>query len=470
MPAGFSYPRGRRCGAAWTLFVLLRCAARLPVAVVGALPLLLGGMLLLGGSAPAQAAVPPGWEVRLAFTESGQPWFVRAFVQTSGGDHLVAIRNEVFRVDRVRPAGREPWFAFGAGADVAFLVPLAGGHCAVGELGTGRVIVLDAAGRPVTTFQGCRNTYDAVACGVDLLVCANPTWPAGGADTGLWLLGPGRVPREILRLVGPSAPLAWRANGDLVVGELGPIVPPPPGTARLLRIPAARIAAAVAGATLSMADVTAIGGGYDGISDLAVDDADRVHVTAPASSVVRHTAPGGMTPVGVTLDVGAGSAALGLQLLPAGAAPFRGFQPRSAAPRLLVTTSDFTTSFRALHVVSARPRARVSIGHTLPVGAFTVDVTGAPPQGLAVAFASAPAGVPEFVLGGFGGVPLWIGLDPGSAFVVTSAFVDTAGAATLAMWNPGGVPGPIDLQILAAEPFASGDVGTTAVLHLDLLP
>jgi hypothetical protein len=427
--------------------------------------------LLFAGPTAAQAPPPaPGFELATAFTETTNAAQVRCVLQWAEQDHLVAIGARLFRARAQIAPTRQPLLDLGAGEDIAFLTRMPGGVCAVGSLRSGRVLLVDPDLGLVGRFRGVANAFDAVAVGSDLLVNANPLWPQGGAHAGLWLAGPGRTPREVLPLVGPSAPLAVCGTGDLVVAELGAIVPPPPGAARLLRIPGNRVAAALAGATLSMADVVGIGSGYGGLYDLAVDDQDRVHATDPASSIVVHTDPGGLVPTGTTIDVGAGRFALTLQYLPCGSAPFRGYQPADRAPRLAVASSDFWSSFTWRQLRARRPQASLPGGNPIAAGAFAVDLSGAPPGGIAFAWAGPPVGGNEVVVAELDGTPLWLGLPPAGTFFVAASAIDGAGTASLGMHNPGGTAAAVDLQVIALAAAGTGELGSTPRLHLHLLP
>jgi len=428
-------------------------------------------LLALAATGRAQPpTVPIGWSWHRSFQETSQPWLVRCVLQLNEKEHLVAMRHQLFRTGEQRTAASRLLLELAVGDDIAFLAPVAGGRFAAGALRRGDVRLVDPDLGHVGTFHGVPNAFDAVAIGNDLLVVANPLWPQAGAHSGVWLLGPGRTPRELMPLVGPSAPLVLLANGDLVVGELGPVVPPPPGAARLLRVPANRISAALAGATLSMADVSAIGTGFTGLFDLAVDDQQRLHATDPATGVVVHTAPGGLTPTGTTLDVGAGRFALTLQYVPHAFAPFRGYQPPHEAPRMAVGTSDFATSYEWRHLRPARPEATVATGTTINVGPFAVDVTGAPPLGFVLALASPPNPGPEALVATLDGTPLWLALQLGSTFLITATTAAANGTATLLLHNPGGTPGRIDLQVVGVDPSGSGHLGSSHLVRLDLLP
>ncbi|MBX3462071.1 MAG: hypothetical protein KF830_02795 [Planctomycetes bacterium] len=418
--------------------------------------------------APAQAP-PLGWGVSATFSETAQPLQVRALLQWDARQHVVAVAHEVYLLGGQRTARSRPVLDLGASDDVAFLAPYPGGLVAAGSLVSAVVWVLDPRLGAITSFPGVRNAFDAIALGADLLVSANPLWPQGGAQSGVWLVGPGRTPREILPLVGPSAPLLLRANGDLVVGELGSLVPPPAGTARLLQVPALRVAAAMAGATLSMADVASVGSGFDGFYDLTEDDAGRIHATDPMRSRVVHTAPGGLVPVGTTIDLGPGAYALGLQFVPLPSAPFRGFQPADTAPRLAVGSTDYATHFTWRQMHAARPRLQPT-ATAVPPGPFPIDLANAPPQGLALVLASLAGSGGETVVATLGGIPLWLGLDPLAAIPLATGVVALDGSAHLVAPNPGGQSIDIDVQVLAWDAFGTGDLGTTAPRRLHLLP
>jgi hypothetical protein len=296
-------------------------------------------LLALAGVTIAAQGVPPGFALTTAIEETVRAPRVRA-VGFGADGYLVAV-DRVLELHRAGAAPRPLW-RLPAGEDFAFV--LATGTGAVfGELHGGRVRSLDLATVTVTaTFPGVRNAFDvALLPGGDALVTANPTWPAAGARSGVWLVGPGRAPREILPLSGPSSALAFAANGDLVVGELGPAVPPPPGAARLLRFPPGLVQQAIAGGVLSTAQASAIGTGLGGIYDLAFDDLGRLHVTDPMSSTVRHCPAGSLQPSGITVDLGPGRCALQLAFVAHPSAPFRGYQPPEHAPALLVSHSDF---------------------------------------------------------------------------------------------------------------------------------
>jgi hypothetical protein len=440
-------------------------------ALVRAAAALLASVLSVLSVLSAQAP-PPGWSTPVRLTESAQAPAVRAVWQLRARAHVLAVRGQLYYTGSgLDPANMpHPLADLGPADDWAFLCPTGTPHRAyAGALKAGTIHVVDARYGVVSQFPGVVNTFDAVAVGGDLLLSANPLWPQPGAISGLWLAGPGRTPRQLMPLSGPSGPLVVLSNGDLVLAELGPVVPPPPGAARLLRFPAAKVQAAIAGGTLSMADVTATGNGFTSLYDLACDGEGRIHATDANGSVVVHTAPGGLTPVGVTLDAGPGRFVVGLQYEPHGTAPLRGYQPPNRSPSLLVGTTDFWSLFELLELQPSRPSLTISPSTDVAPGSSSLAVGGAPPNGFALALASLPWNAAEFAVV-IDGTPLWLGVSPATVIVITSAIADPNGNAALALINPGGIPGPIDLQVVALGAAGTGELGSSPALRLLLLP
>ncbi|MCA8950106.1 MAG: hypothetical protein KDE27_11435 [Planctomycetes bacterium] len=369
----------------------------------------------------------------------------------------------------------EPRLQLAAGADFAFVATRSGGRALVGELTAGAIVELDiATGQRVTTFAGPRNAFDAAPLpSGDVLLNANPAWPQPGAHAGVWLAGPGRQPRELLALVGPSGPLLLLPNGDLVVAELGPVVPPPPGAARLLRFAATDLQQAIASSgTLTANQAIANVNGWSGLFDLALDDRGRIHASDPAQSRVLHTAPGGLAPVGSSIDLGNGQYGLWLAFDDRGTAPFAAFQPGERAPALLTCHSDFATRFAVTRVVPTRPTLRADVAAVLPAGATaTFALADGPPLGLAALVAGATAPTPEHVARTVGGIPLCLAMPTGAAVELPPFLLDAHGAGRVTFTNPGGFALPLTVQ--AACLGTTGTEPTFATsnpLALHLLP
>jgi hypothetical protein len=423
----------------------------------------------LAAGAIAQVA-PPGFTATTVLTDVRAPW-VRSTRHAPGHGDLIAVGGAL---ELQRPGHPMRRLAdLGPGDDVACLAIDEGrGEATFVSWRTGRAVRLDLASeRVVATFTAVRNSFDAEPlAGGQLLVAANPLWPAPGAHAGVWLVGLGHVPRLLLQLRGPSGPLLVRGSGDLVVAELGPIVPPPPGAARLLRVTAARLQQAIAGATLGPTDVVEQATGYTGIYDLVEDDLGRLHASDVSGSLVVHTAPGSLVPIGTTVDVGAGRSALQLQFVGGGPAPFLPFQPGALAGTLRVAASDFAADFRVVAVQPARPELSAQPPAVLAGGTCTVAIDHAPATGIAVVLGSWSAMPTEQAVVRMQGLPVWLGLPTSPLFTLATVALDSQGRGAMAFANPGGIALPVHMQTVAFGAHSGWSGGSSNVAHVQLLP
>ena len=416
-------------------------------------------------------SVPPGFDAHTTFQATAAVPFLHRALALPANRHMVAIGGTLWLVGPTMATLPQtaPCLRL-RGENIAFLAPMAGHTVLVGGLSTGRIVHLQlATGAVLGTFAGPANAFDAEALsGGDLLLNTNPAWPGPGANAGVWLAGPGRMPRLVLQLRGPSGPLQLLANGDLVVAELGPVVPPPPGAARLLRFPANLVQLAIAGGTLSTADAVDIGTGFGGIYDLAVDDRGSIYASDPATGCVQQTAPGSLVPTGTWLDAGPGRYVTSLQFVAGSGAPFAAHQPARRAPSLFVTTSDFTSSFELHQVSPERPQASLVPSLDVAPGPSTLDLHGAPPNGVCLWCLSWSAPGPEQVAAWIGGTPLWLGL-PTIDTALAALPIDAQGTASLAFVHAGGFTASVHLQAVTLD-STSGSVATSSILSANLLP
>ena len=464
--------RGPRVGARppGRLLPLLPMPTRVgaPAPTSGAAGLATAAMLL-ATQLPGQTVAADGFAAVASFTTRHQAHLVRTVLPRGDGRHYVVHRRQLFATGSDLSAGQRPIFDLRK-EDIAFCARAgSGGRLYVGGLNTGTVHVLDeASGAPLFSFQGLANTFAVQPLANHrLLVQANPNWPAGGSNSGLWLVEPGVAPRLLLQLVGPSAPIDRFGNGDLVVAELGAIVPPPPGAARLLRFPAAAVQAALAGGTLSIGQASQIGTGFAGIYDLAVDDADRVYVSDPASGEVRRTAPGGLDTVETWFVAGPNQYVTGLHWLPGDGASFAPYQPASRAPSLHVTCSDYWTFVEQFVVHPERPAA-VLTPTTSILGGTQLVVHHAAANGSGLVLVAPGVGSPEAPYGWPGGPPLWLGFDPSQVPFVLPFAVGSGGVAVVPLPYAGGLDLAITLQAAIQAP--NGAIATTNPLSTHLLP
>lgn len=425
--------------------------------------------MLLATLLPGQTVAADGFAATGSFTSRHQAHLVRCVLPRGPGQHYVVHRRQLFLTGSSLSPGQHALFDLRK-EDIAFCARAStSGHLYVGGLNSGTVHVLDeASGARLFSFQGLANTFAVEPLANDrLLVQANPTWPSGGSNSGLWLVEPGVAPRLLLQLVGPSGPIDRLGNGDLVVAELGAIVPPPPGAARLLRFPAAAVQAAIAGGTLTIGQASQIGTGYAGIYDLAVDDADRVYVSDPASGEVRRTAPGGLDAVETWFVAGPNQYVTGLHWLPGDGAPFAPFQPANHASSLHVTCSDYWTVVEQFVVHPQRPAAVLTPAASITSGTQLV-VHHAAANGTGLVLIAPGVGTPEAPLAWPGSPALWLGLDPSQVPFVVPFVVDSGGVAVVPLPYAGGLDLAITLQAAIQAP--GGAIATTNPISSHLLP
>jgi hypothetical protein len=337
------------------------------------------------------------------------------------------------------------------------------------SLNTGTVGSFDPIGNTLNFAPGVANIFDlAVTSSGDVLLSANPSWPAPGSNSGIWLAG--ASPRLLLQLQGPSGPLCLLPNGDLVVAEIPSVFPPPAGAVRLLRFPAARLAAAIAGATLGYADADATASGWNGAYGLAADDLGCVYVADPSSATLLRSLPGQVAPDPVPVATFPYSC-LQLQFVandPASA--FQPFQPRAHASSLLCASTDFFSNFEVDVLHPERPQLAVLPGPTLHAGPAQFPVSNGPAGGLAVLAVGGGPPLAESLAAIVDGAGVWLGLPMPNVLVVGAMTLDSSGAATFALSNPGGISCQLVFQALTLGQPGSAVLGTTDALLVTLLP
>ncbi|MEY4674198.1 MAG: hypothetical protein RL148_1982 [Planctomycetota bacterium] len=431
-------------------------------------------MLALAAAAPearAQGAATcaPGFGAQAALTELGQAPSVVGFAHDPAtGHHYLAVGNTLFH----RPNAATWNTAWTAPAgDVLAAVARSDTQSSilVATLLGGIVKQIDTASGAMVTIQGVPNVFDlAPAPNGTVLASANPTWPAPGANSGVWVLGTGSAPRLLLQLQGPSGPLCLDASGNLLVAEIGTAVPPLPGSVRILRFPAATWqAAAASGTTVTPAQADAVSTGWNGAYDLAVDDSGRIHVTDPNSNVVSRTLPGSTVRDPVPLCT-LGRPGLQVQFAPGAALPFAPWLHEEHAGALFVASSDFSSEYRVERIHPQRPRLDALPGTTLGAGTGTLRIGAAPPGAPAfLAFSLAPPRSEQLVAV-VDGLPFWLGLDPAAPVVARALTADASGVAQLAFSHPGGFA--LQLTVQGALLLPAAGITSSSLVSLQLLP
>lgn len=420
-------------------------------------------------SCQGTASCAAGFGAHTSLTELGQAPSVVGFAHDPAtGHHYLAVGSTLFH----RPNAatwNTAWTAPAGDVLAAVAMPDPLSPILVATLNGGIVKQIDPASGAMVTIQGVPNIFDlAPAPGGLVLASANPNWPAPGASSAVWLLGPGIAPRVLLQLQGPSGPLCTDSAGNLFVAELGTVVPPPPGSVRILRFPATTWqAAATAGAVLTPAQADAMSAGWNGAYDLAVDDVGRLHVTDPNSSVVSRTLPGSMARDPVPLCT-LGRPGLQLQFVRGGALPFAPWLHEDHASSLFVASSDFSSEYRVERIHPTRPRLDALPGSVLGPGTGLLRITGAPPQALAFLAFSLAAPRPEQLAAVVDGMPLWLGLDVQAPLAARALLLDAAGTAQLTLSHPGGFALQVTVQGAVLLPMAGAT--STSLVSLQLLP
>jgi hypothetical protein len=308
---------------------------------------------------------------------------------------------------------------------------------------------------PAACFDLCRTAGGA------WLAAAHPLWPTPGARPGIWLLDPlgGAAHREIVRLgPGASGPLTIAGpGGDLYCATASATYPAPPGSTRLLRFPAARIAAAIGGGpALTEADAQLVAAGLDGAYDLVGDDRGALLLSDPQSGQVRVVWPDGRIEPRPLFAAPPGASALGLAFADPGPATFDPFQPDSGA-RLWVATNDWSVRAVVEEVRPARPSAHAPGGPSAGPGPIAIELAGLPAGGPAsVLFNILPPLPREIALLEVGGVPVWWGLDLQMPPLSVAAAVDPLGRARVVLPYTGGLDWTLALQGAA---IGAGDRG-----------
>ncbi len=436
-----------------------------------ALPAVLAALTAAQTLSAQQPSAPPGFAVSTVLSERSQPWAVRgAAGDPAATTFWIGLGRTVFH----RP---DPWtwitvHQFAAPDDLGILLqPTAGSHAWFAGLRSGTFFAIDPANpaTPAHSFAGVANAFDlAIASTGEVLVSANPAWPAAGAATGVWHIGPQRTPRELLRLAGPSGPLLFDAQDRLIVADLGAAWPIPPGGVRLLRFTAARWRPVLAGGgTLQPGDAERIGAGWNGAYDLATDDGGELWVTDGNTGAVRRAHPATLQPL-PTADFAMAGTALQIAWRPGSDAPFLPFQPGERAGALLVADSDFVSEHALRRLHPERPTLALWPGATFGAGTGRADLTGAGGGIALLALSTGPAR-PETALAWLDGAPLWSALDPQAPLATAFVALDAQGHGSVPLRHPGGFALRLLLQAAVLSPTGHGH-GTSAAVTLDLLP
>ncbi|MBK8979203.1 MAG: hypothetical protein IPM29_25180 [Planctomycetes bacterium] len=442
-----------------------------PLAVLG--PALAPLAVLGPALAPlgAQSAPRAGFEATTLLVERNSPYGFAGFAVGASPDELYyAVDHIVYRLDPQGLAHQIRTFAVGERAGL-LVHPARSTALYYTNLATDRLYRRELVTGAEQTLTAPSNAFDLdVSSTGELLVSADPSWPAPGSHAGLWRVDPagGVAHRELVALSGPSGPLLVdRATDDVYYVTQSRTFPTPPGSLRLLRFPGARIRAALAGGpALTEADATTIATGLDGGYDLARDDRGAFWVSDPhAGGVWRIDPRTGRDPVPL-LPPGP-MAALGLAFVDAGTPTFDAFQPADGAV-LLVAESDWfsASSVRALR--PARPELGSPTGPNPRPGIVGIRARGLPPgPGVAWLLVNDRLTLPRRAIATSpDGIPLFTELDLLVPPIVVGLAIAPDGSAGLDLLYGAPLGVPLSFQALAIGDRGWPVSSTPLTLHL----
>ncbi len=409
-------------------------------------------------------------ETRLLHNETNSPWAFNGFAKDPFTEHLyISVYNQVMKVDAkgkrtvlhtLPTMHTTGLIAIPPGSHELYFTNFNNGDFFRRHLFTNKLVKI----------QGLVNSFDvALAQPGQLLVVANPKWPAAGAASGIWLMDlvKGKH-REVIQLTGPSGPIAFDAMGNLLYALQPSNFPAPKGSVRLIRFPQSLVRKAIQGGKpLTIGQASVVMKGLNGALDLAFDDRQRLYVSDPQNGGLLRTLPASMTLDSAFLKP-TKLTTLGLQFVERSPATFDGFQP-SDGGELYMATTDWISVAGVWRIRAARPGLSSKPEVRIPKGPLELNLKGAPRNAAVwLVLSAGPPLASEVALFYDAGVPGWVGLDLARPHLVLLATTDATGSYRLKLQNPGGASLRLHLQALAVAGTtpATRQVGTSNVLSL----
>lgn len=248
----------------------------------------------------------------------------------------------------------------------------------------------------------------------------------------------------IADLVGPSGPVIVDALGDVYYGSNTIQFPTPTiGAEDVLRFDAAQVASAIGPTFLTDADATVVVAGVTAPAGLAFDSEGDLFVSDSSLGTVTEYGPGGSIKSELGNDVFASCGQIVAVSNGASPSQLGAFQPQDGGA-LYVLSTDFAT-FNDLNVLTPkRPQLSSTPSSPVPVGAFSVDLTGGPQFGTCVLFVALST-LPAELAADFMGTPYFIGFNPATLISTVTLPLDGNGAFSIPAVNHG-TPGTVVLQ------------------------
>ncbi|MEC9047561.1 MAG: hypothetical protein VYA51_06065 [Planctomycetota bacterium] len=327
----------------------------------------------------------------------------------------------------------------------SFTSPIGSNKVLFGESSNGGIWSVPLNGGSPQLVANVAFNYDAVLLDDDRALISAKTGGFAAANNDVMFVDLLTGQTQLLaQFPGASGPLAIDDAGDVYYATSSNTFPAPPGTVDVLKLSRAAVDGAIlSNQVLGVADATLIVQGLDAAGDLAFDDDGDLFFVDWFNGRIGeiNDADTAQATVAPALIDYAGAAASGtsLQFLPpasAAAQVFEPFQPAGGA--LLIRETDYG-SVNQIRTLAAAPAVlTASAASPIPAGAFSFDIQSGPAGGLGlVLFASGTLGgpvslsVPGFEAG------LLVDASLATAPIVSTLFLDAAGAASLSLNNPG---------------------------------
>jgi hypothetical protein len=324
----------------------------------------------------------------------------------------------------------------------------------LGESSNGNIYEYALPSGPLTLLSNAAFNYDAcVAPNGAYAVVSAATCGFGCGNTLLRVDLSNGATTPLGTVAGPSGPVAFDTNGDLVYGVQSPFFPAPPQSFAVVRWPAALLAS---GTPLSDTNAQVVVPALDGCADVVVDARSRDLVVVEsvfggASTVRLHRGDGLLKGILASSIDYLGGVGIAVAASPAAQGAFQPFAPQGS--RYTYSATDFVAS-RLVVLAPVRPQLSASGPGLSGPGQAHFAIAGGQPLGRAVLVACTQANwspTPTIV-----DLPLHqlhSGLPFGAGLVRRSGLVllDANGSGSRVFVNPGSTAPGFVLQALLLD-------------------
>ncbi|MBK9383882.1 MAG: hypothetical protein IPN34_03515 [Planctomycetes bacterium] len=239
---------------------------------------------------------------------------------------------------------------------------------------------------------------------------------------------------RIAALPGASGPIAFGAHGELYAMIVPGVFPPPAGAFSVVRYSAAQLQSAIGAGELGAAQTSPVLTGLDGGSSLALDGEARLLLTTGAALLAF--ADGGVPETLVSAGPGD---YLGAFAFERGSTPF--FRPLGdpSGGTVILTTTDFSTTYDAVEIAPSRARFGISAPNPVPPGPLSILLAGGRPHAPLILWIAQQRLSPELAI--YTPRPFLLGCDPATLLVALPAQSNNVGDIVLQLEVPPGASG-----------------------------